>query len=297
MVEKIKLRKENLTKNGNELKQFVKACDGKDYPYNLESRGVYYCPGNLIIDANQDKMIKLPPHQVLAEYFIIDTKENKITVYDREMRDSFLKTVTDIEMIKTKDNLIQIIKKDDNIRNPKNKSIFIKLDQGKIISFEDNYTTKCGDLFLAWCRYLKELKMSRLSESGSFFVGYNQTLEKLSLPEFQECGIRFLYSNNAIKELVLPKFKKCGFQFMDSNNCLLKFYAPEFEESGPYFMSANRSLQEFYAPKFKKAGYNFLQDNNGKIKDELAKRIILTTYHNDLNSNAQSGEREGQWWN
>jgi len=295
MIEKLKNIK--FDRNDNELKKYVEACDGKKYQYNLQVRGIYYCPNNIIIN-DRNEIVKLPSHQILADYFIIDTKEGTVSLYDKELRDGFIKTVADIENIKIENNLIKIYKKDNRIKNPKNRCVTIKLNQGKILSFEDNSITKCGDQYLAWCNSIKELRMSNLRNCGSFFLNHNETLENLYLPEMSECGIRFLYSNTALKALRLPKVKKCGFQFMDSNNALREFYAPELEDVGAYFMQANTCLNKFYAPKIKSVAHDFMLKHRGNIKEKLAQCVVLTSYSNeDLYCSTQNNERENQWWN
>ena len=296
MVNNEKLSKENLTKTGNELKKQVKSFDGKYYEYNIERNGIYYCPNNLIIDLKQKKMINLPAHQILADYFIIDTKENKVSVYDKEFRDGFLATVKDIERIDVNNGIVTMIKKDDKIQEPEKKCVKMKLDAGKIIEFEDNNLTSCGLQYLAWCNSIKKLSMANLKEEREgLFLGYNKTLENLYLPKLETCSIRFLHKNQCLKELSLPKLRQCSFEFMFFNNSLLRLHAPELENVGPYFMGSNTCLQELNANKLSNIDYDFMDSYRGPIKDDIAKRFNLTTYWEKYKQKHLNQTQE-RWW-
>lgn len=300
MLENSKLSKENLAKSGNELKNHVKAFDGKYYQYNLEQQGIYYCPDNLIVDTKENKIIKLPEYQILADYFVIDTKENKVTVYDKRCCDAFLNSVAKIENINVQNDNVIIVKKDDTIKEPANRVVRIKLNQGSIVALEDDSLTSCGEFYLAWCNALKSLSVANLKSCGAFFNEYNKVLETLNAPSLEQCGIRFLEENRVMKELKLPSLKKCGFDFMKFNNSLIKLDASQLEDIGAYFMSANECLQEFIAPNIKNISHNFMDKYQGPIKDDIAKRHKLSTYWERYMQEHQDKDNEdstGYWWN
>ena len=83
------------------MQNYTVAGDGKYYKYNMEINGIYYCPGNVIID--HGKVIQLEPEkQVLMDYFILDKESKTLSVYDKSIKDSFIDGFQDIESIEMK---------------------------------------------------------------------------------------------------------------------------------------------------------------------------------------------------
>ena len=73
------LRKKGLELNSSnvekfEIPRYVVGSDGKYYKYNHEINGIYYCPGNIVID--HGNVVKLEHSKVLIDYFVIDNKNN-----------------------------------------------------------------------------------------------------------------------------------------------------------------------------------------------------------------------------
>ena len=296
MAKNAKLTTFNFSNSGNELKSYEKVYDGKKFEYHLDENCIFYCPDNKIIDLNRNVIVNLPPHQILVDCFIIDTKENTVSVYDKNIKDSFLKTVTDIEKITLQGDVITIIKKDEKVEKPEDRRIQIIVKDGRIIEFEDNSLTSCGDLYLGYCKGIKKLKMPKLRECEACFLNDNRILEYLYLPELEKCGIRFLYNNNSLKELYLPKLRLCGFEFITSNEVMIKADLPNLEKCGPYFMNSNNSLKILNTPKLNDIGYDFMSRYKGVIKSEIGKRVKLTTYLDSMDSNENRNAENGQWW-
>ena len=101
------------------IPNYTVANDGKYYKYNMEINGIYYCPGNVIID--HGKVIQLESEkEVLMDYFILDKEKKTLRLYDSSIKDSFLdgfENIEKIEMIKNPDKekqtrLIKIKTKD-----------------------------------------------------------------------------------------------------------------------------------------------------------------------------------------
>ena len=79
-----------------EIPGYVVAEDGKYYKYNMEYEGVYYCPQNMLIAGNE--VYRLPNHQMLIDYFVVDFKEKTIDVFDKgTVRDCFPDEFTSCE--------------------------------------------------------------------------------------------------------------------------------------------------------------------------------------------------------
>lgn len=75
-----------------EIKNYVRGKDGKFYKYNYEINNIYYCADNIIIDNFEVK--KLPKERyIVMDYFILDMKDKKITLYDESINDSFVSSI------------------------------------------------------------------------------------------------------------------------------------------------------------------------------------------------------------
>ena len=111
-----------------ELKNYIKARDGKFYKYNYELFNVHYCPDNLIIDDGKiiDKY-KDKGRYTLMDYFILDHKTKRLFLYDKDINDCFIdeiENITDINIISKDGNREVNIKYDNG-----EKKVTIKLDK------------------------------------------------------------------------------------------------------------------------------------------------------------------------
>ncbi len=79
--------------NQFEIPSYVQDSKGKYYKYNYEINADYFCPNNIIL--KQHEPIRLPKERyILADYFVIDMKENTISNYGYD-NDSFLEMFQD----------------------------------------------------------------------------------------------------------------------------------------------------------------------------------------------------------
>ena len=180
----------NEYKDNFELENYVLASDNKFYKYNYEINNVHYCPNNIIIDNGRIiDTYKDQGRYILIDYFIIDRKEKKITLYDKRIEDSFvdgLTSITEIEVTKEEGCKKIVIHQGE-------KTSTIRTDNsGRIISYENKNLTLCED----------------------YFLYYNKSLQELNLPNLQSCGFGFLFSNESLKELSLPNLQYYGFIFL-----------------------------------------------------------------------------------
>ena len=87
-----------------ELPGYTVAGDGKYYKYNMEINGIYYCPGNVIIDHGCVKHLE-SEKEVLMDYFILDKEKKTLSLYDyNSIEDSFVDCFENIEKIQIKKN-------------------------------------------------------------------------------------------------------------------------------------------------------------------------------------------------
>lgn len=290
-----------------ELEGYVLANNGKLYPYNQEINNVYYCANNAIVD-NLQPIELSPSHQVLADYFIVDTKEKTVRLYDKSIKDSFVDELTYNQKIDISKDTITIKKQDGGIA-------VIKLDQKKqIIGFEDNSLRKCGDKYLAYngtildlslpnlqecgdeflyfnkslnvvdfpqlsecgdnflkCCSLSELKLPNLKKCGKNFLYYDVGLEELNFPQLQWCASGFLANNKSIKHVNLPQLERCNGVFLFENESLVELNLPKLRACDNGFMQSNSVLQKLYLPLLEECGDGFLLENNSLTVLDLPK--------------------------
>ena len=82
---------------------YTVANDGRYYKYNIEINGVYYCPGNIIIDNGQVNKLE-PEKQELIDYFILDKENKTIQLYDKNIKDNFVDAFDDVKKIEIRKN-------------------------------------------------------------------------------------------------------------------------------------------------------------------------------------------------
>ena len=259
-------KKYNLSINQNtskdfELKNYVKANDGKYYKYNYEEDNIYYCPSNIIIDNFEVKQLEKEKY-ILLDYFILDLVHKKIYLYDEGIEDSFvdgLKNIKKINIIKlpnTEEKEIELILEEGN-------RVIIKIDKvNEIIEYTNNNLTEIGNYFLYFNNHLKRIDLSNLEYCGNYFLHDNIALESAHLPKLKEVGNYFLQNHQNLKNLYAFELRKVGNGFLERNVNLYEIVAPKLKEVGDDFLSQNIYLTGFNAPKLEKIGDYFLNHNN-----------------------------------
>ena len=232
--------------NSFEIPGYVRANDGKLYKYNYELNNIYYCENNVIIDNFEVK--EYPKEQyVILDYFILDLKNKKISLYDGLLHDSFQNTISEIKDIK--------------IENGKdNKNILIKTSSSDVydivITLDKN-------------NKIVELKNSKVSKIEQEFLFNNRSLTSIELPNVTSIGSCFLYQNNTLTSIKLPNVTSIDGGFLSQNNTLTSIKLPNVTSIGDYFLSQNNTLTSIELPNVTSIGNNFLRKNNSLINIEL----------------------------
>ena len=245
------------------LPGYVIANDGKYYKYNMELNGIYYCPGNIIID--NGKIIKLESEkQELLDYFIVDKQNKKITLYDPVLRDSFTSAFSDVTSIE--------VKKD---KNAKKRVFTIRTKEGKepirIVADSNNS--------------IIEYENANLTNIGNLFLTFNKKMKSISIPNATTIGEGFLYSNEELKSIEFPNVTTIGNSFLSSNEKLEEINMPNLTKAGEYFLYLNQGLKSIFLPKLTSIGCNFLADNE-KL-DSLNLPSLVAAGSGFLNSNVE----------
>lgn len=238
---------------------YTVAGDGKYYKYNKEINGIYYCPGNIIIDCG--KVIQLEPEkQVLMDCFILDKESKTIKLYDESIGDCFVDTFEDIDKIKMKKStdkqgkMIIMI----TLKNSQNPITIVINKNNQIIEYENQDLTNIGNDFLLNSNEIKRIVLPNVKEIGDD-VCYLGKIEELNISNLERTGNRCFGSCNII-ELNMPKLREVGHYCFTDLNKLKKIEVPSLERIGNrVFESLGSDLQEINFPKLTVAGNNFLK--------------------------------------
>lgn len=253
----LELNKSNIEKFC--IPRYTVAGDGKYYKYNKEINGIYYCPGNIIIDCG--KVIQLEPEkQVLMDCFILDKESKTIKLYDESIGDCFVDTFEDIDKIKMKKStdkqgkMIIMI----TLKNSQNPITIVINKNNQIIEYENQDLTNIGNDFLLNSNEIKRIVLPNVKEIGDN-VCYLGKIEELNISNLERTGNRCFGSCNII-ELNMPKLREVGLYCFTDLNKLKKIEVPSLERIGNrVFESFGSDLQEINFPKLTVAGNNFLK--------------------------------------
>lgn len=298
------LKKRGLELDNSNVEEFnfpnyTIANDGKYYRYNMEINGVYYCPGNIIIENGEPRKLEKNNH-ILIDYFILDTKKkdkkqnfrqsNTIKLYDKNVKDSFIDDLQDLENAKVlieKDkeqgNGIRVItiQKDD-----KKYPIIIRIDKNnQIIGYDNKNLTQIPDNFLYYNKRLNQLNLPNVIKIKDNFLHSNKGLTSLDLQNLIQVGNSFINDNTELTDIKLNNLKKVGNSFLSNNKKLTHLELQNLIEAGSFFLNSNEKLSHFEAPNLTKVG-NFFLNNNEELEHIKLPNLFKTGnffLHNNTN--------------
>ena len=240
---------------------YVLGSDNKYYRYNMEINNIYYCENNIIVDNGKviTKYNKEKERYILADYFIIDKKEKNITLYDEEIKDSFIDTINKIgkikDIIETKEKEITIIYED-------LKEVKIKLDKANNIEgYINDYIEEIENNFLIYNEEVKNIKLPKVKYIKDKFLFYNERLKTIDLPNVEEIENNFLSNNEDIEEIHFLKLKKIADNFLQVNRELKEVYLPNVVIIGDNFFIDNALIEKVDMPNIETVGNDFLYSN------------------------------------
>ena len=277
------------------IPNYVVANDGKYYRYNTEIEGIYYCPGNVIIENGSAKKIENPESQMLIDYFILDMKNKSIDLYDPRIDDSFVNGLRDLSMANFQIERTENGGKKITIQKRQKDPIIIGIDKdNRIIEYvnhelknvEDNFlvhnTNLCnldipnviqiGQNFLYNNKGLKNLELSKLTSVGDAFLARNVILKEINCPNLKNVGFAFLLENEDLNSLNLPSLEKVEANFLSSNRKLNNLHAPNLKQVGDFFLFNNEELLKLNLPNLSEVGDHFLI-NNESLREFEAKNL------------------------
>ncbi len=245
-----------------ELKDYVRANDGKFYKYNLEIDNVYYCPNNIIIDNFGVKRYDKEKY-LIFDYFILNLETKKIKKLIRE-NDSFIHSLGKIKKItitNRKDYKELLIYNEDGF------IITINLDKDNNIIMVDNpYIKGIKENYLFYNRKCQKIYLSNVERiSYNFMPDNNDSLEEIFLPKCETIGDDFLCFNNKLKSIYLPNVTFIGNDFLCSNEKIKSVSLPKCREIGDNFLYYDFTCEKMDMPMLEKVGTNFMAEN-GKLE-------------------------------
>ena len=176
-----------------EIPGYVKANDGKYYRYNYEINDIYYCMDNVMVYNGYvipDYLDK--SRYILFDYFIIDLKDKKVFLYDKNINDTFIDTIHDIDVIDVDRNesgnkIVRLVGNDC--------SALIEINsEFKFVGYKNDTVKEIGNQFLFNNIFLKHLDLSNVSKIGNGCLSFNEYMSDVNLPKIEEIGISFLTS-------------------------------------------------------------------------------------------------------
>ncbi len=264
-VEKYHITLANQGQETLEIPGYVQAADGKFYKYNLETGGIYYCPGNVIIKNGEAKTLDKDRY-ILLDHFVLDLNTNEIKDLSAS-QDSFPESVGQIKSVKripSQDGLTL------QIAPVEGEQIEIVLNKhNRITGYSNPNIVEVGRDFLYRNHSLTHLELPKLQAAGDEFLYYNDSLTQLDLPNLREVGHEFLPVKNSLTDLKLPELQKVGSGFLRRNNSLTQLELPNLRETGRGFLFNNNSLTDLKLPKLQTAGDDFLYWNRSLTQLDL----------------------------
>ena len=254
------------------IPRYTVAADGRYYKYNVEIMGVYYCPGNIVMNGGEVIKVGEPERKILVDNFIVDIEKKRISDYlartrllDITAEDSFPDTFKDsiekIEIVRDKElkdgeRIIRIKKKDTEAK------IEIRIDRdNRMIEYINEDLEGVRENFLRYNTQLRRLILPKLKNAGDHFLSNNSDLEYLELPMLRVAHNAFLFCNRGLTGLELPELIRAGNSFLFENTLIKKVSFPKLEIVGYGFLSSNSRLRVLELPCLRTTGNNFMDSN------------------------------------
>ena len=277
---------------------YVVGGDKKYYKYNLETDGVYFCPGNVVIDGANFHTFQRD-RAIVMDNYILDLHEKKFKTRDDEqwyfgLRDTFTKDFEKDEIFKDEDGrrdartvskISKIIvsknfqKKGNRIvkvylkGKEKDDPITIEINKdNQIVGYSNKYATKLGNRFMENNTTLEWIDLPNVTSIGDKFLAKNNSLKKISLPKVKNIGSDFLSSNKVLEEISAPGLRGVDDNFLSYNTELRTVSFKNLEIIGDSFLMYNRELRSVEIPKVARIG-NFALAQNRMISELSCPRV------------------------
>lgn len=270
---------------------YVVGPDRKYYKYNIEANGIYFCPGNIVLDGSNIRTFEKGQEIVMDEY-ILDIYDKKFKTIDDEswyrgFKDCFIKDFYVQNKEDKHGDDVSNIKKvvvSKNFQRPENKTvqvylkdkedpIIIELNKdNQIVGYSNKYATEIGNNFMENNTTLEWIDLPNVTSIGDKFLARNNSLKAISLPKVKDIGSDFLSRNEVLEEINAPELRSVANDFLSSNKELRKISFKNLEVIGDKFLMYNSQLHTVEIPRVLRIG-NFAFTHNNMISEISCPRV------------------------
>ena len=226
------------------------------YKYNNITNGKCYCPDNTVLDEGEAVQID-KDSKLLLEYIILDFHNKKISLYDKEIEDSFNNQKLQKISVERFENhfLYNLILED-------GRSIHIESDlNNRIVGITDSDIEKIEDNYLKYCWNIRKASFPNTTIVGDDFMSMGFSLEEITMPKVTKVGENFLSANRFVKYLDFDNCRQVGNNFMNDNEDISELHMNNLVAAGNYFLNRNMKLRELNLPNVMMLGEDSLSYN------------------------------------
>lgn len=194
------------------IQGFVRADDGRIYPYNECINNIYYCPDNIVI--HQGRVMQYEKEKFdLIDHFLI-CKQDRI-VRDLSQKDSFIRTTGRIDKIEISKHVDtknkNKVTKEIRLSTQRGVSSIVVNAQNQMIEYHNPYLTRVPDNFLSNIYNLQVIDLPGVTEIGNNCLQYFSG-DTLAFENVETIGYNFATCFNG-SSIDLPKAKTIGSKF------------------------------------------------------------------------------------
>ena len=156
--------------------------------------------------------------KLLLEYIILDFHNKKITLYDKEIEDSFNnQSIQKISVEKFENHFLYNLILEDG------RSIYIESDlNNRIVGITDTDIEKIGDNYLKYCWNIRKANFPNTKVVGDDFMSMGFSLAEINMPKVTKIGDNFLSANRFVRYLDFDNCRQVGNNFMNDNEDISK---------------------------------------------------------------------------
>ncbi len=241
----------------NAIKDYILGSDGKYHRENVEIDGIHYCENNIIID-QEGNITQLPPHIILVDNCVIDTKTNKIHSYDGNTSSTpnYTEGIISINVEKGKngERIITVRFKDKED---------IQISYGKhneMLSISDPNLQHMKDGYCCLNRYIKSINFPNLQDIGNDCFNNANRLTSLNLPNLQRIENVCFENMDSLKSIFLPNLHTIGIYCFGNRNALTSLTLPNLQKMGYGCFGNTDFLTSLELPNLKSMGYGCFEN-------------------------------------
>lgn len=246
-----------------DLKNYVRAQDGKYYKYNHEVNTVYYCIDNIIIKHGEALQFEKEKYILMDHILVslIDNTVSDLTLYYMNFHVLF-ENIDKIAVLnkfnESGDKIKEIVIEQEQSELS---SVFIINKDNQIISATLPNINSVDDNFLRHCKKVEFLNMKNLITVGDNFLSTCENLIDCELPSVEVIGDNFCCKSINVKKIEFNNIKTIGNCFMYQNKNMEVLFLSNLRSIGNKFLCNNVKMRFLSLPNVETIGDNFFADS------------------------------------